>query len=199
MIFTSPYPDVDIPALTLTDFVLEHSARYGDKPALVDGPSGRTYTHAETADAIRAAAGALARDYIEGRGISEETARAYRLGLAPSQNARLANQLKALDTMLAALRDGLGPAWQQTTVLVATEFGRTAAVNGTGGTDHGQASVAMLAGGAVAGGRVIADWPGLHPSDLYEGRELKPTASLQALIAGAAADEEAKGGSAVAL
>ena len=98
-----------------------------------------------------------------------------------AQNARLANQLKALDTMIAALRDGLGPAWQQTTVLVATEFGRTAAANGTGGTDHGQASVAMLTGGAVAGGRVIADWPGLRPGDLYEGRDLKPTASLDAL------------------
>ncbi|WP_175726012.1 DUF1501 domain-containing protein [Burkholderia ambifaria] len=105
-----------------------------------------------------------------------------------AQNARLANQLKALDTMLAALRDGLGPVWQQTTVLVATEFGRTAAANGTGGTDHGQASVAMLAGGAVAGGHVIADWPGLRPGDLYEGRDLKPTASLDALIAGASAE-----------
>ncbi|WP_431825140.1 DUF1501 domain-containing protein [Burkholderia sp. F1] len=105
-----------------------------------------------------------------------------------AQNARLANQLKALDTLLAALRDGLGPAWRQTTVLVATEFGRTAAANGTGGTDHGQASVAMLAGGAVAGGRVLADWPGLGPGDLYEGRDLKPTASLDALIAGAAAE-----------
>jgi acyl-CoA synthetase (AMP-forming)/AMP-acid ligase II len=60
MIFTSPYPDVDIPAVALTDFVLERSAEYGDKPALVDGPSGRTYTHAEAAGAIRAAAGALA-------------------------------------------------------------------------------------------------------------------------------------------
>ncbi|MGZ2747463.1 DUF1501 domain-containing protein [Burkholderia stagnalis] len=105
-----------------------------------------------------------------------------------AQNTRLANQLKALDTLLAALRDGLGPAWRQTTVLVATEFGRTAAANGTGGTDHGQASVAMLAGGAVAGGRVLADWPGLRPGDLYEGRDLKPTASLDALIAGAAAE-----------
>ncbi|RQS23532.1 DUF1501 domain-containing protein [Burkholderia sp. Bp8998] len=105
-----------------------------------------------------------------------------------AQNARLANQLKALDTMLAALRDGLGPVWRQTTVLVATEFGRTAAANGTGGTDHGQASVAMLAGGAVDGGRVIADWPGLRPGDLYDGRDLKPTASLDALIAGAAAE-----------
>lgn len=71
---------------------------------------------------------------------------------------------------------------------MATEFGRTAAANGTGGTDHGQASVAMLAGGAVAGGRVIADWPGLRPGDLYEGRDLKPTASLDALISGAAAE-----------
>ncbi|MEX3965223.1 DUF1501 domain-containing protein [Paraburkholderia sp. EG286B] len=105
-----------------------------------------------------------------------------------AQNARLANQLKALDTMLAALRDGLGPAWDKTTVLVATEFGRTAAANGTGGTDHGQASVAMLVGGAVAGGRVRADWPGLRSADLYESRDLKPTASLDALIAGAAAE-----------
>ncbi|WP_408602387.1 DUF1501 domain-containing protein [Paraburkholderia guartelaensis] len=105
-----------------------------------------------------------------------------------AQNARLANQLKALDTMLASLRDGLGPAWDKTTVLVATEFGRTAAANGTGGTDHGQASVAMLVGGAVAGGRVQADWPGLRSADLYESRDLKPTASLDALIAGAAAE-----------
>nr|WP_028205897.1 DUF1501 domain-containing protein [Paraburkholderia nodosa] len=105
-----------------------------------------------------------------------------------AQNARLANQLKALDTMLASLRDGLGPAWDKTTVLVATEFGRTAAANGTGGTDHGQASVAMLVGGAVAGGRVQADWPGLRSTDLYESRDLRPTASLDALIAGAAAE-----------
>jgi acyl-CoA synthetase (AMP-forming)/AMP-acid ligase II len=60
MIFTSPYPDVDVPSVALTDFVLERSDEYGDKPALIDGPSGRTYTHAETARAVRAAAGALA-------------------------------------------------------------------------------------------------------------------------------------------
>ncbi|WP_454688681.1 DUF1501 domain-containing protein [Achromobacter aloeverae] len=104
-----------------------------------------------------------------------------------AQNPRLANQLKALDTMLAALRDGMGQHWGATTVLVATEFGRTAAANGTGGTDHGQGSVAMVLGGAVAGGRVVADWPGLGPGNLYEGRDLKPTASLDALIAGVAA------------
>ncbi|CAG4887901.1 DUF1501 domain-containing protein [Paraburkholderia saeva] len=105
-----------------------------------------------------------------------------------AQNPRLANQLKALDTMLAALRDGMGPQWSKTTVLVATEFGRTAAANGTGGTDHGTGSVAMLAGGAVQGGRVLADWPGLSASSLYESRDLKPTTQLDALIAGAAGE-----------
>ena len=105
-----------------------------------------------------------------------------------AQNPRLSNQLKALDTMLASLRDGLGPLWDKTTVLVATEFGRTAAANGTGGTDHGQGSVAMLLGGAVNGGRVIADWPGLKPNELYQGRDLRPTTGLDAVIAGAASE-----------
>ncbi|HEX7932882.1 MAG TPA: DUF1501 domain-containing protein [Paraburkholderia sp.] len=105
-----------------------------------------------------------------------------------AQNGRLAAQLKALDTLLAALRDGMGAAWSKTTVLVATEFGRTAAANGTGGTDHGTGSVAMVLGGAVAGARVIADWPGLAQRDLYEARDLKPTTSLDALIAGVASE-----------
>jgi uncharacterized protein (DUF1501 family) len=105
-----------------------------------------------------------------------------------AQNGRLAAQLKGLDTMLAALRNGLGPAWQDTVVLVATEFGRTAAANGTGGTDHGTASCAMLFGGAVKGGRVLADWPGLSQANLYEQRDLKPTLGLDSLIAGVAAE-----------
>jgi uncharacterized protein (DUF1501 family) len=105
-----------------------------------------------------------------------------------AQVPRLAAQLKALDTMIAAMRDAMGAAWKKTTVLVATEFGRTAAVNGTGGTDHGTASMAMLIGGAVKGGRVLADWPGLAPSNLYEDRDLRPTMALDSLIAGAAAE-----------
>ena len=104
------------------------------------------------------------------------------------QQFRLTAQLRALDTMIGALRDTLGPVWNQTTVLVATEFGRTAAVNGTGGTDHGTASVAMLFGGGVNGGRVIADWPGLSQTNLYEQRDLKPTIGIDAVIAGAAAE-----------
>lgn len=105
-----------------------------------------------------------------------------------AQAPRMANQLKALDAMVAALRDGLGAAWADTTVLVATEFGRTAAANGTGGTDHGTASAAMLLGGAVQGGRVLADWPGLAAGALYQGRDLQPTTGLDALIASAAGE-----------
>jgi len=104
------------------------------------------------------------------------------------QKGRLAAQLKNLDAMLAALRDGLGPVWATATVLVATEFGRTAAINGTGGTDHGTGSAAMLVGGNVRGGRVLGDWPGLMTASLYEGRDLRPTTALDALIAGAVAE-----------
>ena len=98
------------------------------------------------------------------------------------QKGRLNAQLKGLDAMLASLKAGLGAEWAKTLVLVATEFGRTVAVNGTGGTDHGTGSAAMMLGGAVAGGRVIADWPGLAAGALYEGRDLKPTLSLDTVI-----------------
>ena len=108
-----------------------------------------------------------------------------------NQRGRLTAQLRNLDALLAALKTGLGPDWSKTLVVVATEFGRTAAPNGTGGTDHGTGSAAMLLGGAVAGGRVIADWPGLATAALYEGRDLKPTTDLDALIAGAAAQHYA--------
>ena len=103
------------------------------------------------------------------------------------QRARLTTQLTALDHTIASLRDGLGTAWQDTLVVVATEFGRTAAANGTGGTDHGTGSMAMLMGGAVAGGRVVTDWPGLGSAQLYENRDLRPTQSVDAVIGGALA------------
>ncbi len=105
-----------------------------------------------------------------------------------AQAGRLNNQLRQLDSAIAALATGLGPAWQQTLVIAATEFGRTAAPNGTGGTDHGTGGAAILAGGALAGGRVVADWPGLAPSQLYESRDLRPTTDLRALLAGLVAE-----------
>lgn len=103
------------------------------------------------------------------------------------QRGRLGAQLNGLDQMIAALKAGLGPLWGKTLVLVATEFGRTVKVNGTQGTDHGTASVAWLLGGAVQGGRVVADWPGLSEAALYEGRDLRPTAGLDAVIGSAVA------------
>jgi uncharacterized protein (DUF1501 family) len=94
----------------------------------------------------------------------------------------LANRLEGLDGGLRALRDELGGTWSKTIVAVVTEFGRTVAVNGTRGTDHGTASAAILLGGAVNGGRVIADWPGLGKSDLYQGRDLHPTTDMRSLF-----------------
>ena len=103
-------------------------------------------------------------------------------------NGQLANRLAALDAALAALQAGMGTAWQETAVLVITEFGRTARVNGTAGTDHGMATVALLLGGAVKGGRVLADWPGLGASALYEARDLKPTTDLRTVLKGVLRD-----------
>jgi len=103
------------------------------------------------------------------------------------QRARLAGQLKGLDAMLGALQQGLGPLWPDTLVVVATEFGRTVKVNGTQGTDHGTGSLAMLLGGAVNGGRVVSDWPGLADAQLHEGRDLKPTTGLDSLLNSAVA------------
>jgi uncharacterized protein (DUF1501 family) len=97
---------------------------------------------------------------------------------------QLANLLGALDGALAAVETNMGEAWRETVVAVVTEFGRTARINGTNGTDHGTGTVAFLAGGAVKGGRVICDWPGLKVAQLYEGRDLKPTTDLRAVLKG---------------
>lgn len=101
-----------------------------------------------------------------------------------NQGTLLPRALGSLDAGLAALRASLGSAWPQTVVVVLTEFGRTARVNGSAGTDHGTAGIAMLLGGGVAGGRVVADWPGLANRALFEHRDLAPTLDLRGLIKG---------------
>jgi uncharacterized protein (DUF1501 family) len=101
---------------------------------------------------------------------------------------RLAQLLSGLDGALAEFESGLGERWRDTVVVVATEFGRTARINGTQGTDHGTGTIALLAGGAVKGGRVISDWPTLKPTSLYEARDLKPTTDLRAVIKGVLSD-----------
>ena len=98
-----------------------------------------------------------------------------------AQAQRLVAPLRQLDAGITALKQSMGAAWEQTAVLVLTEFGRTARVNGTGGTDHGTASVAFVAGGAIAGGRVAGTWPGLADTKLFENRDLAPTTDARAL------------------
>ena len=101
---------------------------------------------------------------------------------------QLAQRLAVLDRGLGALKTGLGPVWNDTAVLLATEFGRTVAENGTRGTDHGTATAAYLVGGAVKGGRVVADWPGLSQQKLYQDRDLRPTLDLRAVMKGLLAE-----------
>ncbi len=97
---------------------------------------------------------------------------------------QLARNLAGLDDGLERLRTALGSHWRSTVVMAVTEFGRTAAANGTAGTDHGTAGIALVVGGAVTGGRVAADWPGLAARDLYEGRDLRPTIDLRSVFKG---------------
>jgi uncharacterized protein (DUF1501 family) len=101
--------------------------------------------------------------------------------------SQLTRNLRLLDRSVAMLKATLGPAWKHSAVLIVTEFGRAAASNGSGGTDHGTAGAAFVVGGAVQGGRVIADWPGLGMAALHEGRDLRPTLDLRALFKAAVA------------
>ena len=102
---------------------------------------------------------------------------------------RLAQLLGGLDAAFEAFEQGLAAHWKDTTIVAVTEFGRTARINGTTGTDHGTGTVALLAGGAVKGGRVIADWPGLKDEQLLERRDLKPTTDLRAVLKGLLAEQ----------
>lgn len=94
----------------------------------------------------------------------------------------LQSKLSELDAGLRAFHDNAGEAWKRSVVMVVTEFGRTAAINGTGGTDHGTGGLALLAGGAVRGGRIAGDWPGLAANALNEGRDLRATSDLRAMF-----------------
>lgn len=102
---------------------------------------------------------------------------------------RLATLLGGLDGAFEEFEKGLGERWKDTAIVAITEFGRTAQINGTVGTDHGTGTVVLLAGGAIKGGRVIADWPGLKPAQLYQQRDLAPTSDVRAVLKGLLADQ----------
>lgn len=92
----------------------------------------------------------------------------------------LRNALTQLSDTILTLRAGLGPVWDKTAVLCLTEFGRTERENGTKGTDHGTGGAMVFAGGALNGGRILGDWPGLSEADLYNRRDLMPTRDIRA-------------------
>ena len=95
----------------------------------------------------------------------------------------LNRKFKELDEGIKALHDGLGDQWKNTIVIIGTEFGRTAKMNGTGGTDHGTATSMFMTGGATKGGQVLGRWPGLSKDKLYENRDLQPTSNTFSWIA----------------
>lgn len=187
----SSYAQSQLPSPT-DDLLTRVSALYAPDQQLHGLWSAAMDTRMKAGDPMQAgggqngaAIGALAAKMLAGDGARIAMIETNGWDTHSGQRGRLTAQLRSLDQLLAALKAGLGPEWANTLVVVATEFGRTAKPNGTGGTDHGQASAAMLLGGAVRGGSVIADWPGLSTAALYEGRDLKPTTDLDALIAGA--------------
>jgi uncharacterized protein (DUF1501 family) len=151
-----------------------------------DSKEKRGYNH-RYVETARAAAGFLKREDGPRVAMFDTTGWDTHANQGGAQG-QLALRLRGLDAALAALKESLGPVWRKTAVLVATEFGRTAAINGTRGTDHGTGAAAFLLGGAVAGGRVLADWPGLSRASLLEGRDLRPTRDLRTVMKGVLRD-----------
>jgi uncharacterized protein (DUF1501 family) len=160
----------------------------GQTPPNKAGPGGAAAVRAYFAEAAGAAAKFLARP--DGPRIGALSFDGWDTHADEgAASGRLASLLGALDGAIGAvesgmLESGMGDTWKETVVAVVTEFGRTARINGTEGTDHGTATVALLAGGALKGGRVIADWPGVGETALYEKRDLKPTTDLRAVLKG---------------
>ena len=168
----------------------EHDPLTG--PAIAEGLHERGFTEAVLAGmaqppnrmAFPALAGAAGRLLATADGPRLAALEAEGWDTHAHQAQRLTAALKPLDDGLAALKAGLGDAWAKTAVLVVTEFGRTVRINGTLGTDHGTGTVAFVLGGAVAGGRVAGDWPGLAQSRLFENRDLQPTADVRSVAKG---------------
>jgi uncharacterized protein (DUF1501 family) len=184
--FAAPEPDLyaRVAALSQGDRVLG--------PAIAEGLRERGFSNAvmngEAPETNRYAFSALAKAAGEMLGAANgPRIAALEIGgwdTHVAQTPRLAGVLRQLDEGLMALKSGLGDTWRQTAVLTMTEFGRTVRVNGTKGTDHGTGTVAFVLGGAVAGGRVVADWPGLGSGRLLEDRDLQPTRDLRSVAKG---------------
>ena len=156
----------------------------GDDKANARGGKGRGYAGTAVQDMMAAAGKFMSRGdgpqiaFVEDTGWDTHAA----------EVATLQRKLTQLDTGLKNYHEAMGSAWDRTAVVIVTEFGRTAKINGTGGTDHGTGGVAFLAGGAIAGGRIAGQWPGISSQDLNEGRDLHATTDMRALFKGVLAE-----------
>jgi uncharacterized protein (DUF1501 family) len=159
-------------------------------PAVLEGLRTRGFAADRIDDGLRRGGGFPALCGIAGRLLADPAGprvAALETGgwdTHAAQMSRLNTPLRQLDEGLEALRGQLGGAWRQTAILVMTEFGRTVRVNGNLGTDHGTGGAAFLLGAAVAGGRVVADWPGFGAGRLFENRDLQPTLELREVAEG---------------
>ncbi|MCV6585077.1 MAG: DUF1501 domain-containing protein [Marinibacterium sp.] len=153
---------------------LAEAARLSEEEARLDeadGDAGRRGDHLAVAD--------FAADQLRG----EARVASFSIGgwdTHARQQVEMGRALGRLSATILALQSGVGAdVWQKTAVVVVTEFGRTLRENGTRGTDHGTGGAMMLAGGAVAGGRVYGAWPGLDEADLFDRRDLMPTSDVR--------------------
>jgi uncharacterized protein (DUF1501 family) len=166
----------------LADAQTANAMAAGASQDMLGGAGGNRYE-----EVIRATAGFLANESGPRVAVFDTTGWDTHANEGGARG-QLGARLGALDAALRSMKTQLGPTWRYTAVLAVTEFGRTAAVNGTGGSDHGTGTAALLLGGAVHGGRVICDWPGLSAANLYQQRDLAPTLNLHALLKGTLID-----------
>ncbi len=157
------------------------AAREADPASAMSQPQGDIATMMEGAGRIMAADGGARVAAFDVSGWDSHLNQGAAEGV-------LARRLQALDDGLGWLKSSMGSAWQKTAVVAVSEFGRTVRVNGTGGTDHGTAGMALVLGGAVAGGIVHAEWRGLTSSVLRDGRDLPAQTDTRAIFKGALAE-----------
>jgi uncharacterized protein (DUF1501 family) len=182
----SALPDADTQFLALAQKIMAHDAKLAG--ALGMGMEGADMAAAAGGDMVVGGRRQNSKALAEVAGKMLRAADGPRLAVLDiggwdthvGQANRLPQALRALNEAVTGLRTSLNDVWGQTVVLAVSEFGRTVAPNGSGGTDHGTAGAAFVMGGAVEGGRVLADWPGLDR--LYQNRDLAPTTDIRALL-----------------
>ncbi|HEX2815150.1 MAG TPA: DUF1501 domain-containing protein, partial [Phenylobacterium sp.] len=163
----------------------------GGQPAMMAGPNGKGGGGAgaqQGRDAARTLGQSLAGFMREPGGPTVAAISLDGFDSHANQAGLLTQRLAYLDAVLDGVHTGLGPEWKNTVVLVATEFGRTARANGTGGTDHGTGSTALVLGGGLKPGGIVGDWPTLKQQALYENRDVAPTLDMRGLFKGVLAD-----------